>query len=304
MTSQTSHTLNAIVFPGVQNLPHFAADANGFYVRRGLAVTVTLTRSSHELRDGLRHGQYDIAHSAVDNALAMVDIAGADIAIVIGLDLGFNKLVVQPEIISYDMLCGKTLGVDANDTAFALIAYDVLKRKGLGKSDYKVQEIGATRFRLEALKNHTVDFAMLNLPFNVFAQRDGLTILDNPNEISGPYQSHGGFVRRAWAKENSTALTAYLAAYIEGLRWSLDASNRAAAIALLTDRMKLPTDIAEECFNQVSDVRHGFRRDAQIDLFAMQKLLQLRANFRGQAQAASPGRYIDESYYQNAIASL
>ena len=119
-----------IVFPGVQNLPNLAAEANGFFARRGLVVETTLTKSSQQLRSGLARGEYDIGHGAVDNAVAMADLGGAeDVAIVVGLDHGFNKLIVRPQITCYDDLRGKTLGVDALDTAFALVVYEMLERK-------------------------------------------------------------------------------------------------------------------------------------------------------------------------------
>src|SRR5476651_1932699 len=90
--------LTVIVFPGVQNLPMFAAQAKGFYAKRGLNVDLKFTPNSDELRNGLAEGRYQIAHSAVDNAFALKDKANVDIAVVIGGDNSFNHLLVQPEI--------------------------------------------------------------------------------------------------------------------------------------------------------------------------------------------------------------
>src|ERR1700688_2855680 len=59
--------LTVIVFPGVQNLPMFAAQAKGFYAKRGLNVDLKFTPNSDELRNGLAEGRYQIAHSAIDN---------------------------------------------------------------------------------------------------------------------------------------------------------------------------------------------------------------------------------------------
>ena len=67
--------LTVIVFPGVQNLPMFAAQAKGFFGKRDLAVDLKFTPNSDELRNGLAEGRYQIAHSAVDNAFAMKDKA-------------------------------------------------------------------------------------------------------------------------------------------------------------------------------------------------------------------------------------
>src|SRR6478609_2043989 len=80
--SSDSNNLTVIIFPGVQNLPMFAAQAKGFYAKRGLDVEIKFTPNSDELRNGLAEGRYQIAHSAVDNAFARKDMANVDIAVV------------------------------------------------------------------------------------------------------------------------------------------------------------------------------------------------------------------------------
>src|SRR3954471_16454192 len=90
--------LTVIVFPGVQNLPMFAAQANGFYTKRGLDVEIKFTPNSDELRNGLAEARYQIAHTAIDNAFALRGKAHVDIAVVLGGDNSFNHLIVQPEI--------------------------------------------------------------------------------------------------------------------------------------------------------------------------------------------------------------
>ncbi len=293
--------IHLIVFPGVQNLPNFAAEANGFFAARGLGIETTFTKGSQQLRDGLARGEYDIAHGAVDNAVAMHD-GGADVAIVIGLDHGFNKLMVRPEIASYSDLRGKTLGVDALDTAFALVVYEILERKGLKRGDYKVESVGATRFRLEALLAGKVDLTILNLPFNLFAQRGGCRVLEDPL-VLGPYQSTGGFLRRRWAEQNRAILIQYLAAYIEGLRWAMAPGNREAVIELLRQKIDLSAEVAAECYRQITAPQNGFAPDARIDRAGMNNLLALRGKFAGKP-AAPAERYIDETFYQQALAAL
>jgi ABC-type nitrate/sulfonate/bicarbonate transport system substrate-binding protein len=295
-----------ITFPGIQNLPNFAAEANGFYAKRGLAVETIATQSSQQQRDGLASGIYDVAHSAIDNAVSMVEADGKDVVIVIGLDRGFNKLIVQPEITSYDDLLGKTLGVDAPDTAFALVAYEMLRLKGLNRGDYKVKAIGATRFRLQALGERSIDFSLLNVPFNIFAQRVGLKVLDDPARVIDEYQSAGAFVRRVWGERNRDVLVRYLAAYVEGLRWSLRPENRHAVISLLRTRMDLERDVAEESFDRVADPASGFTEDARISLPGMTTVLKLRARFTGAPLDSIPvaGKYLDDSYYRAALAVL
>lgn len=298
--------ITANVFPGIQNLPHFAAIEQGYFAQRGLQVELLYTNSSEEQRAGLAKGVFDIAHAALDNAVAMVDVASEDVVIVIGLDPSFNRFVVQGDITSYEQMRGKTLGVDAPDTAFALIAYEVLARKGVPRGSYQVKPIGATRYRLEALQHRQIDAAMLNLPFNLMARDAGLHLLDDPLSIIGPYQSVGGFVRRDWAQTHRDRLVAYLAAYIEGVRWVRDPRNKAAAAQLLADEMRLSPEMASECLVALTQAKGGISKDARLDIEGMERVLSLRAAFtNGPGAVAAPvSRYYDESYYSAALSAL
>jgi ABC-type nitrate/sulfonate/bicarbonate transport system substrate-binding protein len=78
--AQSQTHVTTMVFAGVQNLPLFAAQHNGFFARRGLTVDQRIAPGSQELRDGLAQGRYQIVHTAVDNAVAMAEQARVDIA--------------------------------------------------------------------------------------------------------------------------------------------------------------------------------------------------------------------------------
>src|ERR1041385_3940749 len=125
--------LTVIVFPGVQTLPMFAAQAKGFLAKRGLAVDIKFTPNSDELPKGLAEGRYQIAHAGIDNSFAMKDKANADTIVVLGGDDSFNRLIVQPEIKSLADIKGKTVAVDAVNTAYAFQLYEMLRQKGLNK---------------------------------------------------------------------------------------------------------------------------------------------------------------------------
>ena len=70
--------LKVMVFPGVQNLPLFAAQAKGFFAKHGLEVEVLNAPNSQELRDGLAQGRHQIVHGGIDNAVAMAEVAKAE----------------------------------------------------------------------------------------------------------------------------------------------------------------------------------------------------------------------------------
>ena len=51
-------------------------------------MDIKIAPNSDELRNGLAEGRYQIVHSAVDNAVAMAEVAKKDIAVVLGGDTG------------------------------------------------------------------------------------------------------------------------------------------------------------------------------------------------------------------------
>jgi len=293
--------LTVIVFPGVQNLPIFAAQAKGFYAKRNLDVDLKFTPNSDELRNGLAEGRYQIAHSAIDNAFALKDKANADIAVVLGGDNSFNHLLVQPEITSLADIKGKTIVVDAVNTAYAFQLYEMLRQKGLHKGDYEVKSVGGTSARLEAMtKDKAMVAAMMNPPFSVRGEEAGLKDMGTAAAALGAYQGTSAFVLRSWGKANPDALVKYIEAYIEGRRWSFDPKNRSEAVALLTERLKLSPEIAAESYDVTKD---DFSPDGAIDMAGVKNVLKLRAQYEG-GTPADPEKYLDLSYYQKARAGL
>jgi ABC-type nitrate/sulfonate/bicarbonate transport system substrate-binding protein len=293
--------LTVIVFPGVQNLPMFAAQANGFYTKRGLDVEIKFTPNSDELRNGLAEARYQIAHTAIDNAFALRGKAHVDIAVVLGGDNSFNHLIVQPEIATFADLKGKTVAVDALNTAYAFQLYEMLRQKGLNKGDYEVKSVGATGFRLDAmLKDKTYAAAILNPPFSIRAVQGGLKDMGTAASAIGAYQGTTAFVLSGWGKANTDTLVKYLQAYIEGWRWCFDPKNKAAAVALLAERLKLPADVALAAFETT---KNDFSREGEIDMEGVKNVLKLRAQFEG-GTPQPPEKSLDLSYYRKARAGL
>ena len=304
--AQAQDKLKVIVFPGLSNLAQFAAEAQGFYKKRNLAVEVIYTPNSTELRTGLAQGKYDIAHGGVDNAVAQVENDKTDLFIFMGGNSGLNSLFVQPEIKTYEQLRGTTMAVDSPNTAFALLLYKMLDVKGIKRDQYKVQPVGATHLRLAAmLKDKTYSAAMLSPPGSIQALKGGLRDLGSAVSVVGPYQSDGGWVLRSWGKANADTLTRYIQANIEGIRWALDPKNRAALVAIVAARLKMPPEIVAESL-KLADEQKGFAVDARFDTEGFRNVLQLRADMLGTwgGKPPAPEKYLDLSYYDRALKGL
>jgi ABC-type nitrate/sulfonate/bicarbonate transport system substrate-binding protein len=294
--------LHVNTFPTARSLPFYVAVDRGFFARRGLKVELEFTESSQRQRQGLASGTVDIVHSAVDNAVAMIDVAKADVVIVSGGDSGTNEFYVQDTIKDFADIRGKAIVVDATNTAYALQAKKILGQHGLKDgADYSLNPVGNGQRRLQALFDDKSNAgAILNLPYSLQAAAKGLRSLGRTTDMLGPYQAGGAFVRRAWAREHADVLEQYLAAYVEALRWSLDPRNRAEAAAILVQNFKLPQDIAEKSLVLMAEPGFGFAPDAKFDLVGFKNVLALRAEVEG-GTPADPARYIDLSYYDRAM---
>jgi ABC-type nitrate/sulfonate/bicarbonate transport system substrate-binding protein len=292
-------------FPNAKALPVYVGIARGLFAKRDLAVELENTESSQSQRDGLAAGRFQVAHAALDNAVAMIEVAKRDVVIVSGGDSGMNEFFVQPGIASFADLKGKTIVVDAPDTAYALQAKKLLLQNGLREgTDYTVKQVGAVVFRYKAMIEDKSNAAgILNLPYTVEAAERGLKSLGGLVDLLGPYQAAGAFVMRGWARDNGAALERYLAAYVEAVRWIRDRNNRTEAVDLLIEKLKLDRKIAERTYDLLVVPTTGFTPDAKFDVEGFKNMLALRAEIerKPETEAASPERYVDLHYYDGAM---
>jgi ABC-type nitrate/sulfonate/bicarbonate transport system substrate-binding protein len=299
-------TVRVNSFPNAKALPLHAGVARGIFAKHGLALQLSFTENSTKQREGLAAGEFDIVHSAVDNAVAMVEAAGKDVVIVTGGDSGMNEFFVQAYVGSFADLRGRKLVVDAPNTAYAIQAKKILLKHGLKDgTDYTVVPVGRGELRLKAMaENRDYAAAVLNLPFTIQAEQLGMKSLGNTVDILGPYQANGAFALRAWVESNGPLLERYIAAYVESLRWVRRPENQAQCVAILMDKLKIDRDVAERTYRLLVDPIRGFTPDAAFDTEGFRNLLSLRAEIEGDGTAARAEKYVDLSYYRRAIGTL
>ncbi len=301
-------TLKVMVFPGLTNYAIFAAQHTGLFAKQGLAIELINTPNSNIQREQLAKGEIQIAQTAADNIVAMVELAKVDAVIVTGGDNGYNRIFVQPEIASYADLRGRTVVVDAPNTAYAFLLYKVLKNAGLNQGDYKVNPVGATTARLEAMTKDKANAAagVLNSPFSFRAAQLGLKDMGSAATAVGSYLAVVASVMRPWAQANSDTLVRYIRAIVEAGRWLRDPANKAEATQLLVDRLQLSPEVAAKSYALATDPVDGMAKDAKLDMEGFRNVLKLRAEIEGQwgGTPPPPEKYLDLSYYAKAMAGL
>lgn len=284
-----------------------AAEKQGLFAKYGLEVETANKANSEELRSELAAGNGALAYLAVDNAVAMVELAHQDVIIVMGGEGSQNELMVQPEIKSIKDLRGKTLIVDAVNTAYALQLIKILDLNGLKKDEYTLKPVGSTPQRLIAMREHKeYAGAMLGPPTAIVAKRERFVSLGSVQESIGAYQASGFFTQRAWAKEHRDVLVPFLAACIEAQRWLMAPENKQQVIELLVKESHLAPQVAAESYESTMNHPGGFEADAKIDIEGLKNVLKLRAEIEGSWGGHPPGpeKYYDSVYFYAALAKL
>jgi ABC-type nitrate/sulfonate/bicarbonate transport system substrate-binding protein len=306
--AQALQPISVIVFPGGFNWPIWIAQDKGYFAVRGIEVKLTNTPSSVFQLTNLIDGKFDIAVTAIDNVIAYMEGQGEvpvattpDLFVFMGGDNGLLSLASVPEVKSIRDLKGRTLSVDAMTTGYAFVLFDLLRRGGLERDDYKVERAGGVLARFEALKERKHDGTMLLAPFDILAKAAGLNVLQYAIDVYGHYQGLCSATRRAWARDNGAKLEAYTRGYLAGLAWLYDPANRDEAIALLRKNLpQMSAEVAAQSYGVLVNPK-GFAPKAELDMEGVRKVLELRSHYgEPKKQLTDPMKYYDPTYYAAA----
>ena len=307
--AQAPANVTVNVFPGGFNWPSFVGQKKGFFERNGITVTPQPTPNSVAQMTGLAESKFDIAITAFDNIVAYVEGQGEapigaqpEFFAFMGSDSGFLSLVVAPDVKTFADLKGKTLSVDARTTGYAFVLFDVLSRNGLAENDYKIEKVGGTAQRWDALRDRKQAGTLLSAPFNILASEQHFNQLAYATEVIGPYQGNVAATRRSWARENRTKVMAFIRGYAQAIDWLYDKSNRNEAITILLNNVQMSPEIAARTYDELLDPKEGFFRNARVNMDGLRTVLALRSHYADvRKKLIDPLKYYDPSYYDAAL---
>ncbi len=286
------------------------ADGKGFLKAEGIRKEYTGVSASVDLMQGFVDGKFDLIHTTADNVIAWAEGQGADkkthdFFLFIGGRKGLtNELVVAPKVKTFADLKGKLFAVDAYNTGYAPVLVYILNKHGLTlKKDYDMLPLGAGGKRAESLKKGETIGAMTGLSEDL--KKRGFYVLARSEDYVYPYAVAIGAARRSWAKQHEDLLVRYIRAYIRAIDWTLDAKNKADAIQTVQSVLKSSPAQAEAAYREAVDAKVGLIPKGKIDREGVRVILRIR-EVMGEMKAPlpSPDKYLDEHYYQKAVASL
>lgn len=308
--AQATKQLEVIVFPGGSNWPIWVAQDKGYFAKNGVEVKLTPTPGSAYQLSNTIDGKFDIAMTAIDNAIAYDEGQGeapttqkADLVAVMGSDNGFLHVVSVPEVGTMQDLRGKTLSVDALTTGYAFVLEKMLQHGGLNSGDYTLVKAGGGLQRFEALMKKEHAATLLFTPFELIAEDKGFHDLGAAINVFGHYQGLVAAVQRPWAKAHPAELQGYIRGYVAGLDWLYMPANHAAAIAILRKNIvTMSPEIAEKTYGVLLAPKNGLLKKARIDMDGVKTVLKLRSEYGEPKKALThPAKYVDLSYYKRAM---
>ena len=296
-------TLKLIQFRAAYNLPVHAGIETGIFTRYGLALETAYTPGSLYISQALKEGQYDIGHTGADDIIAAVENDdSADLFIFMGLHSGLFTLVGAPDCASVDTLFGRSIGVDARTSGFALVLERMLHARNLG--NYQLIEIGGWESRYYALMEGRISATLLTEPFVLNALRAGCHQLARDFEMIPSYQGTCGAASRRWAEQHPDRLVRYIRAYREATQWCFARSNRRACLDMLARHNEIDGTAAEYTLDALLDLQHGLYANATVNASGVTAALKVRAELGYLALPIPPiEKYVDLSYHRTALST-
>jgi ABC-type nitrate/sulfonate/bicarbonate transport system substrate-binding protein len=273
------------------------ADARDYFAAEGLRVEHTITRSSAQLMLGVIDGTYDLGFTNPDNWVTYYTRDGADVFMFQGVVTGGERtLVVRPEIQTAQDLRGKAIAVDAVDSGFVMILWQILNDQGVDfrGGDPRLLAVGTTSLRLESMERGETFGAILTSPETEQALAQGYRVLGRSRDHLPHYPGPQGGTTRAWAAAHEDALVGFIRAYVAATRWALAPEHRDEALAL----HMVATGATRA---QAEDDYAAIQPDAAVNVAGIQTILDLRTAL-GFMQGPVPpiARLYDTHYWEAA----
>ncbi len=305
-----TETIELISFPGTGNLPFFAGAEKAIYEARGINVNLETTPSSMYQAQHLVAGKFQLACTACDNVIAYQEGAGEvaldrapDLFMIMGATQIEVSFVVAPEIETYQDVKGKSLALDALATGFAFALYRMLDNAGLASSDYDMVSVGSTPARWEAVQKGEHAGTLLIEPFTGMARGAGYRVLGSTLDFDN-YPGQVFTASRAWAADNRASLIKFIQGHLDAIDWVKDPVNRDEAGAMLARNMpNMKPQAIGPAMDKLLDPKTGLIPLCKLDYEGLKTVLELRSQYAPQGvQLTDPDKYLDHSYYEEALA--
>ena len=197
----------------------YAAQEAGYFEREGLEVELTNLGAGIPAQAALLSGELMVASVSGASTINAI-LAGGDLAFTGAVfDTMPYQMAAVREITSMAELRGKTIGINRlGGTPHWVVRY-MLRQAGLDpENDVRLLQIGQPPERLAAMRSGAIQATIVDSPFSLIAEKEGLRILADVAELGIPYPQSALVMNREWLRTKRDTARKVLQALVDGNR--------------------------------------------------------------------------------------
>jgi ABC-type nitrate/sulfonate/bicarbonate transport system substrate-binding protein len=259
-------------------LPLWVARDQGFFTKYGVPAETIFIRQAPTLVAALTSGDIQIGYTG-GTAVLGAAASGSDLKILAAFTNRVTyDVVAKKGIKSPEDLRGKIFGVQSIGGTVWMGAILALEHFGLDPNRDKISLIAAgdQSVLAQALVAGTIDVTVLDGVMSRTLRENGYPILAELSKANIPISSVGIVARASFIQGNGPTVENLLKALIESEAFIFGPANKARAMAILKQHLRINDQEAEEGYN---DVINGLDRKPHAALAGLknvQRLMKLR----------------------------
>jgi ABC-type nitrate/sulfonate/bicarbonate transport system substrate-binding protein len=280
------------------------AVAKGHFERHGVKVDIPITGSSGAAVQAMIGGSLNMTSTSPGAAFLAQDKAPDMKQIVSIYDKNPYSLVVNPDIKKIEDLKGKVMGgtgvkVGADTETMRVL----LHRFGFeDPRDYTVAPVGSVRERTQAMLAKTIGGVMQMEPYTSFLKEKGMVELARAADYPElkVVQMVSIVAMKPWYTANEDKAIRFIKGYAEATDWLNDPRNKAEAIKILADRMKVEEKYAAAAYKVFVEDLKGYPVQGRFNMEAMRQAAE-NMKIIGGTPPADVAKYVDTSLIDKAF---
>ena len=167
-------------------------------------------------------------------------------------DKTHHVLVVKPEITSPSQLRGHVVAISQPGGTVHRELQLILEQSGVEPNEVNIRGLGGTATGITALRNGTVDAAMLSIPHDLYLEREGFRSLVYVKDVL-EFPLAGIVVHTDRLRDRPDEVTKVLTGVLKGIRYTK--ANREEMPPLLKDFLGLDSlDTAKNAYERLRDI--------------------------------------------------
>lgn len=288
---------------GFNWLPVLAAERQGMFARRGIAVEISRLGAVDKVTAAVKGGDLDIGITPPEGAMRD-SVGGGNLRIVAA---NVNRLplslIANPRFRRIEELRGARLGTSSLTEGTALYTMEMLRRHGLNyPGDYEFAVVGVHPARWKALQDGSIDAAVQLIPLNFVGEDAGYPNLGEVTDYIPEIIFTCLIVDGASADLRRNDIVSFLAALIEATHWVYDGANDDALLAMTKELTQAEGKYGRQALDYMRQKR-VFPPDLSIPGSAFAKSVELmeKAGLADHRFAAGVKAVLDDSYRMAAL---